>query len=308
MYRVIGADKKEYGPVSADEIRRWLAEGRLNGQTLLKAEGEIEWKVLSSFPEFVAALTAQSGPPPIPEKLSSPADAAAWTGEILTRKVEIQIGRCLARSWNLLMSNFGLLSGATFVFWLISLVQFIPFVSLLYRVFAGVLFGGLYLVFIKLIRGRPASIQDVFAGFSDAFGQLLLVGVVSYILEMIGAACCCFIPGVYLMVAWIFSVPLVADKRLEFWSAMELSRKVVNRVWFEIFGLLLVSFLPVIIASLCVGIKASISLLPALMDIAHAGQPEPGRLLQVFAQFSKQELVLIFAIKFVLLINLPFAV
>ena len=41
-----------------------------------------------------------------------------------------------------------------------------------------------------------------------------------------------------------FSVPLVADKQMEFWSGMELSRKVVTRVWFQIFALVLVAFLP----------------------------------------------------------------
>ena len=54
MYKIIGSDQKEYGPVSADEIRRWVAESRANGQTLLQAEGQTDWRPLSSFPEFAA--------------------------------------------------------------------------------------------------------------------------------------------------------------------------------------------------------------------------------------------------------------
>ena len=58
----------------------------------------------------------------------------------------------------------------------------------------------------------------------------------------------CILPGVFLQIAWIFSVPLVADKHLEFWSAMELSRKVVTRVWFKVFGLAILAFAPFIVA------------------------------------------------------------
>lgn len=65
MYKIIGADQKEYGPVSAEEIRRWVAEGRANGQTLLQAEGQTDWRSLSSFPEFGApAQTGSVAPAP----------------------------------------------------------------------------------------------------------------------------------------------------------------------------------------------------------------------------------------------------
>src|SRR5438105_2078355 len=61
MYKIIGGDRKEYGPVSVDELRHWIAEGRLNGQSLALAEGSVEWRTLSSFPEFAEALRAQAG-------------------------------------------------------------------------------------------------------------------------------------------------------------------------------------------------------------------------------------------------------
>ena len=61
MYYLIGADQKEYGPVAADEVRAWIAEGRANGQTLARLEGG-PWKPLSAFPEFVASLGAAPQP------------------------------------------------------------------------------------------------------------------------------------------------------------------------------------------------------------------------------------------------------
>jgi hypothetical protein len=66
MYYLIGADQKEYGPVAADEVRAWIAEGRANGQTLSRLEGG-PWKPLSTFPEFVGSLgTAPQPAPPVP--------------------------------------------------------------------------------------------------------------------------------------------------------------------------------------------------------------------------------------------------
>jgi hypothetical protein len=58
MYKIIGADQKEYGPVSAEQIRAWMVEGRVNSQTRVLAEGATEWKTLGELPEFAAAAPA----------------------------------------------------------------------------------------------------------------------------------------------------------------------------------------------------------------------------------------------------------
>jgi hypothetical protein len=55
MYKIIGADQKEYGPVSAEQLRAWIAEGRVNALTRVLPEGATEWKVLEDLPEFAAA-------------------------------------------------------------------------------------------------------------------------------------------------------------------------------------------------------------------------------------------------------------
>jgi hypothetical protein len=64
MYKVIGSDQKIYGPAPVDQIRRWQAEGRVNNDTLLQAEGSAEWRTLSSLPEF-GAPPIVSMPPPV---------------------------------------------------------------------------------------------------------------------------------------------------------------------------------------------------------------------------------------------------
>jgi hypothetical protein len=66
-YTIIGGDQKEYGPVTEEQLRQWILDGRLNPQSQAKAESDAEWRPLSAFPEFAAALatrSAASGAPP----------------------------------------------------------------------------------------------------------------------------------------------------------------------------------------------------------------------------------------------------
>lgn len=68
MYKIIGADGQPYGPVSAEQIKRWVAEGRARSETLVQAEGTQEWKPLAAFAELASSPT----PPPISPLVSSP--------------------------------------------------------------------------------------------------------------------------------------------------------------------------------------------------------------------------------------------
>jgi TM2 domain-containing membrane protein YozV len=73
MYKVIGADGREYGPVSADQVRQWIAEGRANAQTRAQAEGATDWRTLADLPEFHALLGLPGGaPPPVSPPVQPP--------------------------------------------------------------------------------------------------------------------------------------------------------------------------------------------------------------------------------------------
>jgi GYF domain 2 len=43
-YTIIGGDGKQYGPITEGEIRKWIAEGRLNAQSLAKSESDAEFR------------------------------------------------------------------------------------------------------------------------------------------------------------------------------------------------------------------------------------------------------------------------
>jgi len=72
MYRMIGADGREYGPISAEQLRQWIGQGRADANTRVLAEGVTEWKPLGSLPEFSMLFAAPSpAPAPTPGPVTS---------------------------------------------------------------------------------------------------------------------------------------------------------------------------------------------------------------------------------------------
>src|SRR5690242_18096534 len=76
MYKVVGADRREYGPVSRETILEWIAQGRANAQTIAKFE-EGAWKPLGTFEEFRDAIGSAPTTPPIASPTTSTAYSAA---------------------------------------------------------------------------------------------------------------------------------------------------------------------------------------------------------------------------------------
>jgi hypothetical protein len=74
MYFVKGADQKEYGPVSLEQLRAWIAENRLNHYSLARKDDDPTWRPLAQFPELQDALPGQAPgvPPPAPPAPAAP--------------------------------------------------------------------------------------------------------------------------------------------------------------------------------------------------------------------------------------------
>ena len=84
MYRVIGADEKEYGPVGADEVRQWIVDRRLHANSLLQRAGSSEWQPLSTFPEFAPWLSGAAAFPPGACPVVSRSNSMAVTGLVMS--------------------------------------------------------------------------------------------------------------------------------------------------------------------------------------------------------------------------------
>ena len=303
MFKIIGADQKEYGPVTADQINAWILEGRANGQTLVQAIGSSEWKPLSGLAEFATALGVRSsagGPPSLMETK----DPSTLANAVLSRNVPLEIGQCLSRGWRSLLENPGLFLGAAGLLVVMRLtLGLIPFVGGIANwILYGALYGGFYLIFLKRLRDQPTGLGELFAGFSQNFSQLMLVGIVSQLLIGIGMIVC-VIPGIYLAVAWRFSVPLVMDKGLDFWPAMEVSRLVISRYWFQIFGLLAIAFLPFVLLTIYLMFRMFELVTQIMSAVMKSGQFDFSQLAGLTTGF----LPLVLVQQLLMLLSLPFA-
>jgi prepilin-type processing-associated H-X9-DG protein len=93
MYRILGADGKEYGPVTGEVLRQWVSQGRANALTKVKPEGGADWQTLASVPEFEAAFAAAPGAAPPAPLPAAPAEAKT-SGMAITSLVMGILGIC----------------------------------------------------------------------------------------------------------------------------------------------------------------------------------------------------------------------
>jgi uncharacterized membrane protein len=289
-YIIIGGDSKEYGPIPAGDVRQWIAEGRLNEQSLVKGEGDAEFRTLDKFPEFADAFappTAAPGLPPLP-------GMAAGSAGLSDGDYDLDITGCFGRGWNLVKENMGLLFVGTLIYLLIEMavgaLANIPLIGAIFSIanfiISGPLLAGVFYLFIRTLRGEPAEVGDIFSGFRRGFGQLFLGTLVPALfillcmlpfLIVLGIKCVplighleqmqrgtppdhatmealqsallvslpvlfvCAIPAIYLSVSWKFTLPLIIDRELDFWTAMKTSRRQVGRHWWHVFGLVVLT-------------------------------------------------------------------
>jgi hypothetical protein len=88
MYSIIGGDSKTYGPVTADEVHRWIREGRADERTKVKEEGSTEWRELGTISAFFPALAN------VPPKISGRAGL-----NTVATEGSVHIGDCLRQGW-----------------------------------------------------------------------------------------------------------------------------------------------------------------------------------------------------------------
>ncbi|MBM3902595.1 MAG: hypothetical protein FJ379_10995 [Verrucomicrobia bacterium] len=293
MYRIIGGDGNEYGPVTAEQMRQWITENRVNGETRVQGADGV-WKTLREFPEFSEILS-----PPLvahlPPVQGLPVD---FDGDY-----QLDIGGCLGSGWRVMRSQFGLALGVGLVFMgiqvALALLGAIPFIGTIFSlgawVITGPLMGGLVFFYLRMVRGESPELGNLFDGFRRSFGQLFLGQLVPGLLAFIpvlpgmvvlliglipvfvskgdAPTLAALTPGLllillgfpvtlYLQTSWMFTLPLILDQGLDFWTAMGRSRRQVGLHWWLCFGLTVVVGLVNLVGVLCcvVGVLVSFPL------------------------------------------------
>lgn len=93
--------------------------------------------------------------------------------------------------------------------------------------------AGIFIISARKIQGKPFEFGDAFGGFGKT-GPLIVTGIIMNIMITIGTLLL-IIPGIYLTVAYMFAIPLIIDRNLSPWEALETSRKAITKHWFSVF-------------------------------------------------------------------------
>lgn len=189
-----------------------------------------------------AGVTAPSASGAAAPVMSPEVDPRAYAAELIGRAGKLRIWHCVGRAWGLTTRNFWPIVGGTFIGVLVlGVVQVVPFLGAIAGIFlSGVLHGGLYLYYLKYARGESADLGVIFSGFSSAFVPLMLASLVSSLLTTLGLLLL-ILPGIYLAIGYLFTLLLIQDRKLDFWCAMEVSRRVISAQWWRVFGLMIVA-------------------------------------------------------------------
>ena len=105
----------------------------------------------------------------------------------------------------------------------------------LYTIFiAPPLVSGFYMVANRQSQKEYVEFQNFFEGFRY-WWDLVVANLISSVLAVIGIILL-IIPGVYLLVGYMFCLLFVIFGGFDFWTSMELSRKLVTTNWWKFFG------------------------------------------------------------------------
>jgi len=113
---------------------------------------------------------------------------------------------------------------------------------------------GTVMMGVKRSVDAPISGGMVFNYFSKML-PLFVTMILIYLMVFIGFMLF-MLPGIYLMIAYYMAMPLVVEKGMSPWQAMETSRKTITHRWFSVFGLfiLMVTILTISMIPLGLGL------------------------------------------------------
>ena len=174
--------------------------------------------------------------------------------KLINEGYEVDPSKYLKEGWEIFKSRAGefivftvIIAAVTALF---SKINFIG--SLATTAVVPPLYAGFIIVIFMLFKGREVQFSDFFKGF-NYFLPLFLASLVMSILITLGMILL-ILPDIYLIVSYMFVSLLIVDYHMEFWQAMETSRKIVTKNWFSLFVLFLVLVVVNLLGLLALGI------------------------------------------------------
>ncbi len=238
-------------------------------------------------------------------------DAKAKIDKIIQEANDFKLGDYLGRGFELFQKDMGGFVVFALIFFIVSMViGVIPFVGSIANTFfiGPALTAGIYLVARQLDRGEPTEFGQYFKGF-DFIGQLALAAFVITVftllvmvpfiitvwdpawlewyqeylqnpteprLELLNFppfwAYLLLLPVLYLTISYSFTYHFIIFHRLDFWSAMEASRRLLTKHFFMffVFGLVLGLIIIISVFIFCIGLLAGFPIVYCALYAAFA--------------------------------------
>ena len=111
---------------------------------------------------------------------------------------------------------------------------------------------GITIMGIRHSQGKSVSAGSIFNHFHRAPAAILWYFLMT--LMIILGFLLFILPGIYLSFAYMFSLPLIVEKDMGAWRALEVSRKAVTRIWFRAAGFLMLIMLLITLGMIPLGI------------------------------------------------------
>ena len=117
-------------------------------------------------------------------------------------------------------------------------LQIQPIGSVINVIVMPILISGFFYAAHQIDKGEKLTINDFFRGF-NSWMNILIASILSGVLVALGLFLL-VIPGIYLAVAYTFAIPFIVYADFEYWEAMEASRQLITKNFWNIMGLILV--------------------------------------------------------------------
>jgi len=181
------------------------------------------------------------------------------------------LGQVFNEAFEAFKKEIPLLLGAGALFWAVGwLVGYLTagFGLIVTVVVYGPLTLGLSTAALKTVRGQPVDFNVLFSGFQNLV-PAVVAGLLIWLFTMIGTIAC-LLPGLFVSMIYMLTFLYMTDKELDYWDAMEASRKQIMDhlnewfiMWLVVFGLYVLG------TAFCVGMIVTVPLATLMLAVAY---------------------------------------
>lgn len=282
QYFIVTADGQKSGPYDLVGVVKKIRNGSVGKDAMVATDKKPAPAPIASFAELAEFLNEQS--------------TEETRSEEAHDMKSVTLAARLRNGWAFLQNNqlstifSGLLT--LFIIFLAGIVGLFfptPLLTIGYSlVFVVIQFAFSAYIYsvLRMVRGQPVDVSFIRAKVKPVAKPLLTTSVMMSLFLIIGlllmlsggqvlaiiGLVIASLPGFYLMSLFIFAPLLILDKDMEFWEALELSRKTVQKSGVEntgvIFSLLIINFLAgmVFLIPLIISLPITIAAIAEMYD------------------------------------------